>query len=160
MIQAIIDDVTRGLLKHEEAAIKHGVSSMLVGRLLRAYRQNPDFVAEYATKLHARSNKSSLVMTAVTDFKSAEQQIWKAEQLAGYIMDTRQVQLSNAFVASVMRNHLGMRYKKVRRIPWQGNTERAVVLRCLSSKLFLEGLDQGVRYLSVDETFIDDLQYT
>ena len=85
MIQAIIDDVTRGLFKHEEAAIKHGVSSMLVGRLLRAYKQNPDFVAEYATKLHALSNKSSLVITAVTDFKRAHKKIWKADQVADYI---------------------------------------------------------------------------
>ena len=37
--------------------------------------------------------------------------------------------LKNAFVAKVLKEDLGLRYRKVKAISWKGNSERCLVLR-------------------------------
>lgn len=48
---------------------------------------------------------------------------------------------TNRFVCKVFRNDLGMKYKKVKKIAFQGNSERSLVLRQQFSIKLLELLE-------------------
>ena len=57
----------------------------------------------------------------------------------------------------MLRNHLGMRYKKVKKVTFQGNSEQNLVKRHLYCKVMLKLLDQGKRVLNIDETWINEV---
>jgi transposase len=42
-------------------------------------------------------------------------------------------------------------------VPWQGNSDRAIVQRFISSKILIDGLNDGFTYLTLDQTWIENL---
>ena len=67
--------------------------------------------------------------------------------------------LSTAFVARVLRTELKMRWKKITRVDPPTNKTRSLVLRHLSAKVFLNLLDQDLRLINVDETWLDTMEF-
>ena len=53
-----------------------------------------------------------------------------------------------------------MAYRKVKKIAFQGNSARSMVLRQKCSKKIIELLEQGKRLLFLDESFILDSSMT
>ena len=58
-----------------------------------------------------------------------KQDIWTASQVVQLIREHDNLEVTNAFVASVLRNILKMRYKRVKNIPVQANSELSLVKR-------------------------------
>ena len=52
-----------------------------------------------------------------------------------------------------------MRYSKIRKLPYQANTERCLVLRHLYAKKLFELLPTNVRIFNCDESWINDLSW-
>ena len=53
-----------------------------------------------------------------------------------------------------------MRYRKIRQITFQGNSERNLALRCLYAQRFLQVLKDGYRIINVDETWLNHLEFS
>lgn len=53
-----------------------------------------------------------------------------------------------------------MRYKKIKRIAFQGNAEKNLVLRQRFGMKLIELLHAGKRIINVDETWLVDTQFT
>ena len=62
-------------------------------------------------------------------------------------------------VRDVMKNDFGLRYRKVKQIPWRGNSERCLVTRQLYAKKMLSLLDQSKRIINIDETWLPVLDF-
>ena len=54
---------------------------------------------------------------------------------------------------------MGMSYRKIKKVPFLGNTERCLVLRHIWARRFFEILDQGYRIINIDETWIPDTDF-
>ena len=52
-----------------------------------------------------------------------------------------------------------MRYKRVKRIPFRGNSERCLVLRQQYAKFMLGLLSSGRRVINIDETWINQTDF-
>ena len=50
-----------------------------------------------------------------------------------------------------------MKYKKVKKIPFQGNAPKNIIKRQMYSKVMLEILGTETRVINIDETWINDL---
>ena len=73
-------------------------------------------------------------------------------QLAGF-------KPSRAATLRVLKCKLKMSYRKIKRVPFQGNSERCKVLRCLWAKAFFDILKQGDRVITIDETWLPATDY-
>ena len=62
-------------------------------------------------------------------------------------------------VYQVLRNDFNMRYRKLKRVPFQGNSERCLVTRMLYAKKMLSLLDEGKRIINIDETWLPSLDF-
>ena len=62
-------------------------------------------------------------------------------------------------VRDVLRNDFNMRYRVVKKVAYQGNSERSMVLRMLYAKKMFELLDQGKRIINIDETWLPHLDF-
>ena len=58
-----------------------------------------------------------------------------------------------------MREDCNLRYKKLKRVAWQGNSERCLVTRMLYARRLLEILDEGKRIINIDETWLPHLDF-
>ena len=62
-------------------------------------------------------------------------------------------------VTKVLKEHLDMRFHKVKRVPFKGNSERSLVVRQQCAKKILELLEQGFNIINVDESWINELDF-
>ena len=61
---------------------------------------------------------------------------------------------TRATTLRVLKSKLGMSYRKIKRVPFQGNSERCKVLRCFWAKEFFSILERGDRVITIDETWL------
>ena len=59
----------------------------------------------------------------------------------------------------MLKKEMGLGYRKVKKVPRQGNSQRCLVLRQQYALKMLELLDQGKRVINVDETWISETGY-
>ena len=52
-----------------------------------------------------------------------------------------------------------MRFHKVKRVPFKGNSERSLVVRQQCAKKLLELLEQGFRIFNIDESWINEVDF-
>ena len=58
-----------------------------------------------------------------------------------------------------MKNQCDMRFHKVKRVPFHGNSERSLVVRQQCAKKMLELLEQGFTIINIDESWINELDF-
>ena len=63
------------------------------------------------------------------------------------------------FIARVLRKVMDLRYTKVRKIPYQANLDRSLVLRHLYAQKLFELLPTEARIFNVDESWVNDLSW-
>lgn len=59
----------------------------------------------------------------------------------------------------MFRREMGLKYKKIKMLPYQGNSERNLVLRQQFAMKMMDLLQQGKRILNVDETWISGCNF-
>jgi hypothetical protein len=59
----------------------------------------------------------------------------------------------------ILRNDFNMRYRKLKRVAFQGNTERCLVTRMLYAKKMFQLLEEGKRIINIDETWLPHLDF-
>jgi len=62
-------------------------------------------------------------------------------------------------VRTVLRDDFNMRYRVLRKVAYQGNSERCLVMRMLYAKKMFTLLDQGKRIINIDETWLPHLDF-
>ena len=60
----------------------------------------------------------------------------------------------------MLRHDLGARYKRLRKVPYLGNADRCLILRAHFSKFLLNHLAAGMRVINLDQTWINDMNFT
>ena len=59
----------------------------------------------------------------------------------------------------MLREHFDMRYKKIKRIDYQGNSDRNLVLRSLYAKALFTALNENKIIINIDETWISETDF-
>ena len=80
-VQGILHDALQKKLTYEEISIRHCVRVGLIGRLVKAQKRLPGFVADMKGKEKAKQTKFKLVAQTVQMFKAEKTKIWKAAQV-------------------------------------------------------------------------------
>lgn len=77
-----------------------------------------------------------------------------AEAIKNQLKNSENIGVKKYTVAKIMREDLGMRYKKLRAVSFKGNSERNQILRQQFAMKFIEVLEKGKTILNVDETWL------
>ena len=86
------------------------------------------------------------------------QLIQTVQQVVDKIDECSDVQLKHSFVRQQMLS-MGLKYKKIKNISWQGNSEKSLVLRQQFAIRFLDIDHKNVIVINVDETWLAMLDY-
>ena len=77
-----------------------------------------------------------------------------------FAAETHGTKVSINQVNNVFRKEMGFRYRKVRKQPIHVNTERCLVLRQQYALKMIALLREGKRIINVDETWINETNFT
>ena len=69
-------------------------------------------------------------------------------------------QIKNRNIIKILKREMGLRYKMVKVVPKQGNSERSLYLRQQFAMKLLSLLKEGKRILNVDQTHINESNYS
>ena len=158
-VDKIIHEVMVNKLSHGEAAVKFKVKCALVSKLVRAYKKDCGFVQAIRDREQSRLTKSTRVVDAVNEILATRKNLWRTAQVVEHIQSKYDCQVKPHYVSFILRNCLKMRYRKVKRVPFQGNSERCMILRQQFGAFMLDVLVSGKRVINVDETWINESDF-
>ena len=84
---------------------------------------------------------------------------WTAQQVRVHLQKSKGLDYPLWHVRSVLHNDFNMRYRVLKKVSFQGNSERCLVMRMRYAKKMLELLKQGVRVINIDETWLPHLDF-
>ena len=158
-IREVFDAIKVDKLTHASTAIKFSVTASAVRQIVRNFRDKGDYVQELLDKQINSEAKTTMAVSTIQSFKDNDQCIWSINQVRDAIEAQSGVNASKRFVSSVLRNHFDMRFQKVKRVAFKGNSERSLVVRQQCAKKMLELLEQGFTIMNIDESWINELDF-
>ena len=75
------------------------------------------------------------------------------------VKETNQMEVKSQLVRETMKEELHLRYKPLKRIAFQANSARCLILRRLFAEKLIELLHKGTRIINVDETWVNLKDY-
>ena len=153
-VATVVHKVYVSLMSHKEVALEHSIKVPLVSRLVQQARKDRNFLAEMLEKESNRELTSLAIARRANVILEQGGNIWKAGHLLGPLNYNDGVSTTVQAVRKVLRHDLGLRFRKVKTIPYQGNMQRCLVLRQKYALTMIEILLSGKRVLNIDETFL------
>ena len=80
--------------------------------------------------------------------------MWSVKQLQGLVKEQYDRSVSACTVLDILKNKFQLSYRKIKRVPFAGNSERSKVLRSLYAQKMLTVYQSGKRVINVDESWI------
>lgn len=127
-------------LTHASAAIKFSICTGTVRKIVRSFKVKDDYVQELLDRQLNTEAKFTAVASTIQDYKENKQDIWSLNQVRVSIESKFDFIVSKRLVASVLKNQFDMRFHKVKRVAFKGNSERSLVVRQQCAKKMLEVL--------------------
>ena len=88
-----------------------------------------------------------------------KQHIWNTQLVVDEVKSQFNIKVENTYVSTVFRQAFDMRYKKIQRVAFQGNSERSLVLRNLCAKTYFDLLNGDTVLINIDESFFIDTEF-
>ena len=146
-------------LTFESAAIKYNTNVSTVGNIVRAFKHTPDYEGELLAKQAKKEERLAAAVSTIEGFIARNEDIWTLKQVADAAAAKHGVKLGHHAISDVLKSHFDMRFHKVKRVPFKGNSERSLVVRQQCAKKLLELLEQGCRVINIDESWINEVDF-
>ena len=126
---------------------------------MKAYKRDPSFIEQLICKEEALIDKGALVEDSASRLLDQYGSIRKLAHVQESIERESGRLVKPWFIARVLRKVMDLRYTKVRKIPYQANLDRSLVLRHLYAQKLFELLPTEARIFNVDESWVNDLSW-
>ena len=105
------------------------VKPILVSKLVQMAKKNKNFLLEMEVKEAQRQECVDKVVLETKNMLKTNHIIHKSSQIKHLVLDNHGLQLKNPQICRIFRERLGLKYKKVKYIPFKGNSEQNLCLR-------------------------------
>ena len=147
-------------LTFESAAIKYNTNVSTVGNIVRAFKHTPDYEGELLAKQAKKEERLAAAVSTIEGFIARNEDIWTLKQVACAAASQHDgMKLGPRVLSNVLKSRFDMRFSKIKRIPFKGNSERSLVVRQQSAKKLFELLEQGYRIVNIDESWINEVDF-
>lgn len=116
-------------------------------------KKNKEMIREAIDKQEQILNKEMITRWVINELIEDEQLISSAQQIVTLVA-IESIVVTKKFVIDQM-NMLGLKYKKIKHISWQGNSDKSLVLRQRWAMQFLELDHKAINVINIDETWVN-----
>jgi hypothetical protein len=141
-------------LLHGDAARKYRVSTALVGVLVARGKRNRHFFEELRERENMVRHNKDLIKAKAMQLLQSEQVIDRASDVRHLVLQENGISVTDKTVRAVFRQEMGLKFRKIKLISHQANSERNLVLRQQFGLKMLELLAQKKNIINVDETWL------
>ena len=128
-IMEVVDAVKVEKLAHRDVAVKYGINTGLVQRLVSEDRKDPSFRQKTREREMKRREKLRAVLNLSLRKLSDSQTLFKAADIQAEVLEQHGIKVSKTYVCGVLRHDIGAKYARVKKIPFLGNSTRCLLLR-------------------------------
>lgn len=125
----IVATVKELKLSHAQAAIRFGITTLLVSKLVTESRKPEFFLVKAAERETKRRQKYRAVVEQSLRLLNSDSGLRKAEEVAEVVHSESGFKVSQPYVCAVLKKDLGVTYQAIKRIPYRGNSTRCLALR-------------------------------
>ena len=110
-------------------------------------------------KEQRRRRRLRAVIQTCEEILNSRPGLWRAKQVTDSLKRNHELEMSKQYIFQVLRHDVGAKYKRIRKIPFLGNTLRCFVLRQHYGIFMINQLASDVRVINLDQTWINDLEF-
>ena len=75
------------------------------------------------------------------------------------VKESDRIEVSKKEVSCTLKQSCDMRFHKVKRVPFQGNSQRSLVVRQQCASKMLDLLGKGYTIVNIDESWLNELDF-
>ena len=110
-------------LTYEEIAIQFKVKVQLIRDLVKSLKKNKTlFINKKKIEIRNKQQKKAIAIAIENRLRSKES-IWSAKDLADQLKRDHGLKVSHKFILRIMRDEYRLSYRKIKRVPFTGNSE-------------------------------------
>ena len=136
------------------------ISAALVSKLVVEAQRNPQKNEALKIKVEETKQVTEIVKRVVSRMLENSVSIVNAEMVVKEVRRKEDIEVTIKQVRTVMTDELGLGYRLAKKVPVAANEARCLVLRQQYAMTILSLLQNGTRILNLDETWINDTNYT
>ena len=127
----IVEMTQKKQLTQAEIADRFNVSTIIVRKLVLGVKKtSSSIVKRYAAELK-RSQIQVAIVAVVRRLIDERKSVWSTKQVQQLVKTEFNMTVSAYYVLDVLKKKFRLSYRKIRRVPFSGNSERNLVLRSL-----------------------------
>ena len=127
-IQIVHEVLVQHRLQREVAA-KHRVSIATVSSLCKKAQNNQSFLKELVADREAKAERRRQIGQTVLEMNQLNVFVDSARSVKKVLLEGLDMEASERQIRTIMREDLGMRYRKILPVSIHGNSEKNLVLR-------------------------------
>ena len=108
-------------LSHAQAAVRFGITTTLVSRLVTESRKSDTFLVKATERETKRREKYRAVVDQSLRLLRRESGLRKSAEVAEAVHSELGIKVSSQYVGAVLKKDLGVTYQAIKRIPYRGN---------------------------------------
>jgi Trp operon repressor len=127
-----VDIVHRVLISYEmhaEVAREYRVTPQVIAHLMMKAKKNKQFLHELLVERDEVANRRDVIQSHVEELNGKREVIDSAAHVIKSLTKEHMIKTTEQEVRDVMRQELGMRYRKIKQVSLHSNSEKNLVLR-------------------------------
>ena len=128
---------------HREIGDIFNVPTRVVSYLSSTTKRGKSVIAKRRGRELARSQTQAVLIAVVGQMIEDRQSIWNVKQIQGLVKEKHDLAVPANLVLAVLKKQFRLSYRKIKRVPYSGNTERSKALRSLYAQKMLAVYQSG-----------------
>ena len=150
----IVHRVLIGFEKHADIARELRVAPSVVAMVIYKAKQKKEVLRELLNKREEAASRREAIKAVTEGLNARRVVIDNVQQVLKEVTQGPQIETTDKEVRSVMREELGMRYRKIKTVSLHSNSVKNLVLRQRWSLEFLAQARKKKVFINVDETWL------
>ena len=92
-------------------------------------KKNPNYIKELANKKYERDKNRQTVAKEVEEMLDQDLHISSLSMIKNHLKESKDIDVKDWLLKDIMREELDLRYKRIKEVSWQGNSDKNKILR-------------------------------
>ena len=126
----------------------------MVSQYVKKVKKDPDLLDQLVAQRGQKERRKESICEYICDLNNKGSVISSTRSLQSKLKEEKDMELKRNYLAQILKENVGMRYKKIKPITVNTNSEKNLVLRQQFAQNLIKLLQSGKRVLNVDQTWI------
>ena len=145
----VVDKIPAGSIARE-----FKISAAYVSILVKKSEKNNNFFDEMMQQRNDAKELNNTVKISIREYLKHGIHLGSVEEIRKKLHEDKGIEIKDPKLLHIMHKEIGLRYKRVADVSWQGNSERNLILRSQFAQEFYKLKLEKKTIINIDETWL------